>query len=82
MKVELSKREIEVILDLMEAGVTFLTTHQWADKSVKEDKERMNKSCLPCSYGLSGRNRLKAQLREQVRILLCRRRQYRKGVEG
>lgn len=42
MKVELSKREIEVILDLMEAGVTFLVTHQWADKPIKGDKEIIN----------------------------------------
>jgi len=42
MKVELSKREIEVILDLMEAGVTFLVSHTWADKPVKEDRERIN----------------------------------------
>ena len=42
MKLELSKREIEVILDLIEAGITFLTTHQWADKPIKEDKEIIN----------------------------------------
>jgi len=42
MKVELSKREIEVILDLMEAGVTFLITHRLADKSIKKDKEIIN----------------------------------------
>ena len=46
MKVELSKREIEVILDLMEAGVTFLVSHQWADKPVKEDREIINISEL------------------------------------
>ena len=42
MKIELSKREIEVILDLMDAGVTFLVSHQWADKPVKEDREIIN----------------------------------------
>jgi len=42
MKVELSKREIEVILDLMEAGVTFLSTHQWADKPIEKDKKIIN----------------------------------------
>ena len=42
MKIELSKREIEVILDLMEAGVTFLVSHQWADKPIKKNKEIIN----------------------------------------
>jgi len=42
MKVELSKREIEVIINLMKAGVTFLVTHTWADMPYKEDKEIIN----------------------------------------
>jgi len=42
MLIELSKREIEVILDLMESGITFLVSHTWADKPIKEDKERIN----------------------------------------
>ena len=41
-KLELSKREIEVILDLMGAGETFLITHQWADKPIKEEREIIN----------------------------------------
>ena len=50
MKVELSKREIEAILEIMESGITFLTTHQWAGCSnyeklyidKKEKRERIN----------------------------------------
>ena len=43
MKVELSKREIEVILELMEAGITFLITHQWVQSPIKkDDKEKVN----------------------------------------
>ena len=42
MKLELSKREIKVILELMEYGTTFLVSHEWANKPVKEDKERIN----------------------------------------
>lgn len=55
MLIELSKREIEVILDLMEAGITFLTTHQWADKSIRADKKRINI------------NKLKEKLRKEMR---------------
>jgi len=42
MQLELSKREIEVIIDLMGAGVTFLVTHTWADKPIKKGRERIN----------------------------------------
>ena len=42
MELELSKREIEVILELMEYGSTFLASHQWAEEPVKEGKERVN----------------------------------------
>ena len=43
MKVELSKREIEVILELMEYGSTFLFSHGGGDyKPIKKDEERIN----------------------------------------
>ena len=45
MKIELSKREIKVILEFMGAGKTFLITHQsigYVDKKDKNEKEKMN----------------------------------------
>jgi len=46
MKIELSKREIEAILEFMDAGKTFLITHlpivQAIDKHIAEKKERIN----------------------------------------
>lgn len=46
MRIELSKREIKVILEFMGAGKTFLITHQsigYVDKKDKKDKNEKEK---------------------------------------
>jgi hypothetical protein len=45
MKIELSKREIEIILEFMDAGITFMITHQNSEScftDLKREKERIN----------------------------------------
>ena len=42
MKVELSKREIEVIVDFMGLGITFLTTHGTPTEKPDPTKERIS----------------------------------------
>lgn len=42
MKVELSKREIEVIIEFMDLGITFLVTHGQTTKKLDNTKETIS----------------------------------------
>lgn len=42
MQVELSKREIEVIIEFMDLGITFLVSHGQSTKKLDNTKEKMS----------------------------------------
>ncbi len=42
MKIELSKREIEVILEFMDLGIAFLATHGEPTKRLDNTKEKIS----------------------------------------